>query len=114
MGKKSYEDLEVYQKGYKLALNLHQATLKFPEFERYELGSQLRRAAISIPLNIAEGYGRRGQDFQRFLGYALGSSNEVKVLLQMTQDLGYMNSIELIKEYDVLGKQIYRLKESLK
>ena len=56
---KSYQDLRVYQISYQLALQVHQLTLKFPDFERYELGSQLRRAATSIPINIAEGYGKK-------------------------------------------------------
>jgi len=55
----SYEDLEVYQRTYKMALDIHQLTLKFPGYERFELGSQLRRATKSIPINIAEGYGKR-------------------------------------------------------
>ncbi|MCX7619142.1 four helix bundle protein, partial [Tepidiforma sp.] len=87
-------------------------TQKFPEYERYELGSQLRRAAMSIPLNIAEGYGKKNSeaDFKRFLRMALGSNNEVGVLLDMCHDLGYIGKStyeELSKEYDMLGRQIY-------
>ena len=56
---KSYKDLEVYKRSYKLALKTHKITLTFPAIERYELGSQLRRATKSIPLNIREGYGKK-------------------------------------------------------
>ena len=112
MGIKSYENLKVYKKGYELALKVHQTTLNLPDYEKYELGSQLRRAALSIPLNIAEGYGRSGQDFKRFLGYSLGSANEVMVLLQFSQDLGYTKTTQLIDEYDVLGKQLYHLRKN--
>ncbi len=56
---RSYRDLRVYQRSYEAALELHRLTLRFPGFERGELGSQLRRASKSVPLNIAEGYGRK-------------------------------------------------------
>ena len=94
-------------------------TLEFPKHEMYELGSQLRRAATSIPLNIAEGYGRKTAvaEFKHFLRNALGSASEVKVLLEMTKDLGYMEAKqfeEVYETYDHLARQIYRLIESWK
>lgn len=116
---KSYKDLEVFKKSYQTALSLHQMTLEFPKHEQYELGSQMRRAATSIPLNIAEGFGRRSSstDFKNFLRIALGSCNEVMVLLEMIKDLGYLeNEVfqELNETYDHLARQIYRLLESWK
>ncbi len=115
----SYKDLEVYRRSYQAALELHQMTLEFPRHEMYELGSQLRRAATSIPLNIAEGYGRKSSpaEFKHFLRNAFGSCNEVKVLLEMIKDLGYLE--ETIFEYtydtyDHIGRQLYRLIESWK
>ena len=116
---KSYKDLEVYQKSYKTAIELHQMSLEFPRHELYELGSQMRRAATSIPLNIAEGYGRKSSaaEFKHFLRNALGSCNEVIVLLEMIKDLGYMDNEvyqKLNEKYDHVGKQIYRLIESWK
>ena len=94
-------------------------TLEFPRHEMYELGSQLRRAATSIPLNIAEGYGRKSAvaEFKHFLRNALGSANEVKVLLEMIKDLGHMETKEfeeMPETYDHLAKQLYRLIESWK
>ena len=85
----SYRDLRVFQRSYELALKIHRITQKFPIFERRELGSQLRRAATSIPTNIAEGYGRKrsADDFKRFLVIAMGSANEVSVELALTKDL---------------------------
>ena len=116
---KSYKDLEVYRKSYQTALELHQMTLEFPRHELYELGSQMRRAATSIPLNIAEGYGRKNSsnEFKQFLRMALGSCNEVSVLIEMIKDLGYMEETkyqELNEKYDHLSRQIYRLIESWK
>ena len=114
---KSYKDLEIYQTSYGLALRVYQLTKEFPEHEKYEIGSQMRRATLSIPLNIAEGYGKKSssKDFIRFLSIALGSSNEVMVLIDFIKDLGYIdekNHKELISQYDVVGKRIYKLMNS--
>ena len=111
---KHYKDLRVYQLSYSLALEVHKISLTFPDFERYELGAQLRRAALSIPANIAEGYGKRDaiNDFKRFLKIALGSNNEAKMLLEFAKDLGYLNETlydGLFRKYDDLGKQIYSM-----
>ena len=118
MGEKilTYHDLEVYRVGYKLALEVHKLTQILPKEERFELGSQLRRAAISIPANIAEGYGRKksAAEFKHFLRNALGSSNEICVLLNLCKDLGYEVQNELIDQYNILGKQIYKLIENWK
>ena len=116
---KSYKDLEVYKKSYETALKLHRMTLEFPKHELYELGSQMRRAATSIPLNIAEGYGRKSSaaDFKAFLRIALGSCNEVMVLIEMIKDLGYLeNNVfqELSETYDHIARQIYRLLDNWK
>ena len=112
----SYRDLEVYKRSYELALEIHKKSQGFPRHEQYELGSQLRRAATSIPLNIAEGFGRKGteKDFKYFLRIGLGSCNEVMVLLEMIRDLGYIekeNYEELNEKYDHVTRQIYRLIE---
>ena len=116
---KSYKDLEVYKRSYEAALKLHRMTLELPKHELHELGSQMRRAATSIPLNIAEGYGRKGTvaDFKAFLRIALGSCNEVMVLIEMIKDLGYLeNDVyqELNETYDHIARQLYRLLDNWK
>ena len=110
----SYKDLRIYQRSYELALEIHKATAKFPVQERRELGSQLRRAATSVPINIAEGYGRKRspEDFKRFLVIALGSSNEVSVILDLVRDLGYLQKethLRLAQDYTDVGKGINKL-----
>ena len=114
-----YRELDVYKRSYKLAKDVHQVTQSFPSFERFELGSQLRRAAVSITLNIAEGYGRKDSmsEFQHFLRMALGSGNEVRVLLELCKDLGYLTEDiyhGLDAEFEIVGKQLYRLRETKK
>ena len=93
-------------------------TTLYPKEELYGITSQLRRAAVSVPLNIAEGYGRKSKDdFKRFLRISLGSTNETETLLLLSKDLGYIESKkceELIKQYNILGKKIYKLIENWK
>ena len=108
---RSYRDLRIYQRSYEGALEVHQLTLKFPGFERGELGSQLRRASKSVPINIAEGYGRKHspEDFRRFLVIALGSCDEVAVLLDFAHDLKYLGAKEharLKALYEEIGKGV--------
>ena len=115
MAIKSYEDLQIYQEGYQLALQIHRMTQALPKQEQYELGAQVRRAAISVPANIAEGYGRKNSDkeFKHFLRNAMGSANEVKVYIDMMKDLSYIDQEhqEMKQGYDILTKKIFRLIE---
>ncbi len=111
---KSYRDLTVYRDSYDLAIRVYKLASMIPEREQYEIGSQIRRAVTSIPMNIAEGYGRKESiaEFKRFLRMAAGSANEVEVLLDMLKDLGHIdenNHGELRRSYEKLGKQINRL-----
>ena len=108
---KSYKDLEVYQEGYRLSIEVYKMTTRDISPGPYELVKQLKRACISIPLNIAEGYGKRESkaEFKRFLRMALGSVNEVEVLLEMLKDLDYMDLQiydKFIENYIILGKRL--------
>ena len=108
---KSFEDFEVYQRSYKLALEIHKLCKRLPEEERFGLISQMKRASLSIPLNIAEGYGKKASaaDFKRFLAMSLGSCNEMQVLVCFTKDLGYLSAAEHEKyadEYDQVGRML--------
>ncbi len=113
-----YKQLDVYKRSYNLAKEMHQLTQTFPRFEQHELSSQLRRAAISIVLNIAEGYGRKAskREFQHFLRNALGSCNEVRVVLEFCKDFQYIEQkrySELESQYEIVGRQLYRLRQSI-
>ena len=90
---KSFEDIEVFQKAYKMSLVVHKTSLSFPTIEQYALGDQLRRASKSICANIAEGYGKQKNskaEFKRFLLMSLGSSDEMRVWCRYCFDLGYI------------------------
>ena len=110
-GEKGYRQLEVFRRSYELALRVHRATARFPDFERVEVGRQLREATKSISANIAEGYGRRGSraDQRRFLIMALGSCEEVQVWLSFARDLGYLDGAgyeALHQGYQEMGRML--------
>jgi four helix bundle protein len=89
-----YRKLRVWAKAHHLALATYRATGDFPAEERYGLTSQLRRACVSIPSNIAEGCGRDSDgDFVRFLRIAQGSANEVEYQLFLASELSYLDSV---------------------
>lgn len=87
---KNYKDLIVWQKAHALVLYVYKHTTDFPKSEQFNLTSQIRRAATSIPTNIAEGCGKFTQsDLAHYLQIALGSSNEVEYLAFLSHELGY-------------------------
>lgn len=107
---KSYNDLEVYQLAYELAIEVHELTLSLPRYELYEQGSQIRRASKSITNNIAEGYGRRRykDEFIRFLIFDHASCDETISQLNMISDIHFSDTPlnELIDKYDTLGRKL--------
>jgi four helix bundle protein len=90
---KSYRDLLVWQKSMKLVTEIYVATKGFPTEELYALTGQLRRCAVSIPSNIAEGYGRNSTgDYKRFLQIAVGSIFELQTQIEIAANLKYLAS----------------------
>jgi four helix bundle protein len=86
-----FTKLLVWQRSHKLVLTIYNASVGFPKFELFGLTSQLRRAADSVPTNIAEGSKRQSEiDFSRFLNIAEGSLAETEYLLMLSRDLGYI------------------------
>ena len=93
---KNYRDLKAWQKSYRLCLDLYRITKEFPKEERYGLTAQIRRAAVSIPSNIAEGYGRKTTaDYLRSLYIAYGSVCELETQVLLSGDLNYVNKENL-------------------
>jgi four helix bundle protein len=97
MAAKSFRDLEVFRKAHAWVLGVYRLTSQFPKEELFGLTSQLRRAAVSIPANIAEGFVKRGKaDKLRFYNIAQGSLEECRYYLILSQDLGYGRTDELM------------------
>ena len=95
---RTFEDLVVWQKSYKFVLALYSLTHNFPRHEIYGLTNQMRRAAVSIPANIAEGFKKRGPlDKVRFLNIAQGSVEESRCYLLLSRDLGYADPSNLLR-----------------
>ena len=116
---RSYRELLVYKKSYEQAKGIYELTRSFPKEEQFGLTSQIKRAATSIPLNIAEGYGKAemGAEVLRFLSMARGSSCEMEVLLEFSKDFGYLSSGDyeyLSEEQRQIGKMLTGLIRSLK
>ncbi len=88
-----FEQLQAWQEAHKLVLMVYRATKDFPGEERFGLVSQMRRAAVSVPANIAEGFKRRGvQEKMRFYNISEGSLEELKYYFILSKDLGYVSS----------------------
>ena len=106
-----YRELKIYEKSYIAALAVYRMTETFPKEEKYGITSQMRRASISISLNIAEGNAKREskQEFKRFLQMSMGSANEMSVLIDFAKDLGYIDKMtheQASREYEEIGKMI--------
>lgn len=111
---RTYRDLDVYKESYDAAMLVSRLTRRFPPREQLELARQLRRAARSIPANIAEGWAKRNsaQEFRRYLQMAVGSCHETEVWLSMSRDEGYISSAEfndLAKRYERIGVMLRSL-----
>ncbi len=105
---RTFSDLLVWKKAHQFVLAAYKLSVVFPEDERYGLRAQLRRAAVSIPANIAEGFKRRGRaDKVRFMNMAQGSLEECRYYLVLAQDLHYASStLSLRNQMDELSRML--------
>ncbi len=114
---KSYEDLEVYKRLLKLHLEINDLTLSFPNFEKYELGSQLRRSSNSSPANLAEGWNNKHINiYLEGINRAQGEIQETKHHLSVAFQKKYISEEKydyLVKEFNDCGKMLNGLKKSL-
>lgn len=95
-GIQTYRDLIVWQKSKQLVTTVYELTKDFPSSEIYGLTSQIRRSSISVPSNIAEGYGRKSnQDFARFLQISKGSLFELQTQMEIAKNLAYLKQTDL-------------------
>ena len=114
---RSYKDLTVWQKAMDLAAEIYRLVKKLPKDEMYALSNQMRRAAVSIPSNIAEGHARKStKEFANFLSIAQGSKAELETQVELCKKFGYiteadtLNTIELLSE---VGKMLTSLLKKL-
>ncbi len=115
---RSFRDLAVWQKSIQMAVTVYRLTKGFPKDETYGLSSQMKRAAVSIPSNIAEGHGRLNTpEYRQFLGVARGSNFELQTQLEIARKLEIGES-KLLNETEGLshevGKMIYGILERIK
>ena len=107
---KDFRQLQVWEKSHQLALAVYKATKEFPKEELYGLTSQIRRASMSIPTNIAEGCGRNTDpEFARFLQFAMGSAGETEYQLLLARDLGFLPD----DTYNMLHNNVEEVKRML-
>ena len=105
-----YRKLKVWQKSHSLVLRIYNATCTLPEPERYGLTSQMRRAAVSVPANIAEGCARSGRiEFRQFLHISAGSASELDYLLLLGRDLHFLTE----KQYEALSSSLQEVRRML-
>jgi four helix bundle protein len=115
---KQFRDLLVWQKGMAVAREIYRVTQSFPKAEVFGLTAQMRRAAVSIPSNIAEGQGRLSDKaFILFLGHARGSLYELETQAELAESLGYLGKQELqqvLSECSELGRMLHGLLNSMR
>ena len=98
-GVKSYKELLIWQKGIRIVIQVYQLTKTFPKDEIYALTSQLKRASVSIPSNIAEGFGRQtDKSFNHFLNISRGSLNEIETQIIIAKELGFIQDENLYND----------------
>jgi four helix bundle protein len=108
---KNFKELKVWQRAYQVCLDIYQISKDFPNKEKFGLTSQIRRAAVSVPSNISEGYGRRTTpDYIRSLYIAYGSNCELETQTLLSGDLAYIN----IENQNVLLEKISEVERMLK
>jgi four helix bundle protein len=107
--RRDYRDLVLWQRAIEMAAEVHRTTLKMPRHEMFGMAAQIRRAAVSVPSNIAEGSGRRTtREFIAFLHIARGSLSELKTQLVLARAVGYLADADLSKS-DLLSDEVGRL-----
>ena len=117
---KSFEDLEVFQRAYKVSLEIHKISMDFPQREQYVLADQIRRASKSVCANIAEGFAKQrysSTEFKRYIMIATGSSDEMRVWLRYCLDLEYIDETTWKQwrgEYKEISKMLQGLYRSWK
>ncbi len=113
---RSYRDLRVWQRAVDFTVQIYAVTRNFPRAETFGISGQMRRASVSIASNIAEGFGRSGKEYGRYLQMALGSVAEVETQIEIayrTEFISDEDYTELTGELTIVGKQLSALRQSV-
>lgn len=116
---KSYKDLEVYKRSFKLAMKIYWITRKFPKEEVYSLTSQIVRSSRSVSANISEGWAKRGYDnvFKQHLIHSLGSNTETETWIEFAHECEYLKEEDrkyILSEIDQIGRMLTKLHQNWK
>jgi four helix bundle protein len=115
---KSYRDLVAWQRGIELVIATYETSRLLPRWEQYELASQMRRAAVSVPSNIAEGHSRSSRrDYAHYLSIALGSLAELETLYVVSERVGHVkpHQLETVRGYaDEVGRMVRAIQRGLR
>jgi len=112
---KNYKELNVWQRSYKLCLDVYRISAGFPKEEKFGLTSQIRRSAVSVPSNIAEGYGRKTTaDYVKSLYIAYGSNCELETQMMLSRDLDYIDNAAIKETMDAINEVERMLKALIK
>jgi four helix bundle protein len=112
---RNYHDLDVYQRAFKISIDVHKASLEFPKYEQYALADQARRASKSICANIAEGFAKQQNskpEFKRFLLMAIASAHEMQVWVDYCKELEYVDNAQAanwLEEYQSITRMLQSL-----
>lgn len=113
----NFKELKIWNRAMDMVVEVYKTTEKFPPEEKYGITSQIRRSAVSVPSNVAEGAGKNSdKDFVRFLSIAQGSSYELQTQLILSQRLGFINKDNcdaIVNDISEIQKMNYRFQESL-
>lgn len=110
MSVRTHKDLDIWKEGIEIVMNIYELTEKFPDFEKYVLTSQMQRAAVSIPSNIAEGAARNSKrEFIQFIYISLGSLSELETLLIISKKLNYLSD----EDFGCLNNKIVDLRKKM-
>lgn len=112
---RNFKELHIWKLGHQIVLRAYETTFSFPKEELYGLISQIRRAAVSIPANIAEGFNRfHNKEYKQFLFIALGSCAELETLVYISKNLGYLNEKNLLSFIEQLDHEQKMIRNLIK
>lgn len=111
---RTHKDLDVWKMAMEFVTEIYRVTEGFPKSEEFGLKSQIRRAAVSVPANIAEGAARQSKkEFTQFLFVSIGSLSELETLMMICDNLGFLHKEGILHKVEVLRKMVFGLKDSL-